>query len=676
MNLVKLDGNYTYQTRKAGLARLIANENVSVLFKYGIKTAAFDVAKRVVYLPIFAEGISNELMDLFVIHEMGHGLYTPPTKWEKSIKKLVAKYGISPLTAKDVLNVLEDVRINELLKTRFPGSVRDFSIGYRHRWERGDYGIKENQIPTLPLLDRVNLRAKIGHVVNVLMNTDESNLFDQFMAAKTWEDVERNAHDLIKHVQKNSQDMGGAGGDGDVDAEKMEVDLGELDAELLKKLLKNLGKESGEGSGGIKMKISGADLEKLLGGQTEKNEENAQAKSVDKGNGGDLVYHSATDLRRESIVTYKDILTNRALRALETNNKFAEWFQDVNKSVTKMISLFEMKKAARAYRKTQINKTGMLNMNRIHHYRISDDVFRKNQVQNDGKNHGFIFMLDTSGSMMDNMIDTRRQAAMMALFAKRLGVPFEFYTFSSELDNRGVSFKPVKTGEFPALVADERVQLTRIFDNRMSPREFNAMLRRVIPGGGHQRRRGWIDAGGGTPLNSSLLAMYDLGLEFVKTNKVDILNFVFITDGGATDNFRVSRAGSSYSSIHGRDEIAIYDPETAKTYALGTTGDSNKDTKAVINYLRDRYADHGIERTTFVNFYIEHTRGEKLISVNKRGKNGVGYDVEWTIDPRALRRASISKTTEAEKFLEVAAAGAKDFNIFLQHFTETVAEGT
>ena len=60
---------------KGNLARLLASENLTVIHK-AVKTASFDVNKRVLTLPIW-QGISNRVYDMLVGHEVGHALFTP-----------------------------------------------------------------------------------------------------------------------------------------------------------------------------------------------------------------------------------------------------------------------------------------------------------------------------------------------------------------------------------------------------------------------------------------------------------------------------------------------------------------------------------------------------------------------------------------------------------------------
>ena len=64
-----------------------------------------------------------------------------------------------------------------------------------------------------------------------------------------------------------------------------------------------------------------------------------------------------------------------------------------------MVQQFQMKQAADLDARTSFAKTGVLNTNNMINYRWSEDIFLKNEVHADGKNHGIVMYLDWSGSM-------------------------------------------------------------------------------------------------------------------------------------------------------------------------------------------------------------------------------------------------------------------------------------
>ena len=61
---------------KSLLAKLLATENITMQRSASASTAAFDIKNRVLILPVW-QGISNDLEDMLVVHEVGHALDTP-----------------------------------------------------------------------------------------------------------------------------------------------------------------------------------------------------------------------------------------------------------------------------------------------------------------------------------------------------------------------------------------------------------------------------------------------------------------------------------------------------------------------------------------------------------------------------------------------------------------------
>ena len=61
---------------------------------------------------------------------------------------------------KDFVNVLEDARIERMMKVTYPGLRKSFFVGYRELWEHDFFGVKNDDPNTLSLIDRINLYFK------------------------------------------------------------------------------------------------------------------------------------------------------------------------------------------------------------------------------------------------------------------------------------------------------------------------------------------------------------------------------------------------------------------------------------------------------------------------------------------------------------------------------------
>ena len=99
---------------RVGIAKLMSAENLYVQHS-NVPTAAFNTKDRVLHLPVWKEGVSDDLYRLMITHEVGHALFTPSKGWEKEATSKAMKF---------VLNVVEDARIERMILARYPGNRR------------------------------------------------------------------------------------------------------------------------------------------------------------------------------------------------------------------------------------------------------------------------------------------------------------------------------------------------------------------------------------------------------------------------------------------------------------------------------------------------------------------------------------------------------------------------
>ena len=94
-----------------------------------------------------------------------------------------------------------------------------------------------------------------------------------------------------------------------------------------------------------------------------------------------------------------------------------------------------MKKSAGAYARATTSRTGILDTSKLHTYKYNEDLFKKVSIVPDGKNHGLIFVLDWSGSMAREMLDTIKQLYNLIWFCNKVQIPFEVYAFTENFPN-------------------------------------------------------------------------------------------------------------------------------------------------------------------------------------------------------------------------------------------------
>jgi hypothetical protein len=182
---------------QSSVARLLATENITVTHKKGIKTAYFDVKHRVLGLPVWKDK-GKVVYDMLVGHEVSHALFTPVDGFEKFLEKEDRKYF-------DILNIIEDIRIERLIKDKYAGMPRIFNGAYKELVENDFFGINDKDVPSLGFLDRLNLRGKIGTVVDIPLNEEEEALYQECYAAETFDDVVELYHKVKKFAKEEAE---------------------------------------------------------------------------------------------------------------------------------------------------------------------------------------------------------------------------------------------------------------------------------------------------------------------------------------------------------------------------------------------------------------------------------------------------------------------------------------
>ncbi len=158
---------------KSQLAKLLATEDLVVEHKR-VETAQFNVQSRVLTLPVW-ENTTDDVIDMLVSHEVGHALYTPDREWWN--------YQMNP----SIVNIVEDARIEKLMKRRYEGIAKTFYKGYTELHKKDFFQVKQKDISEMNLLDRINLQFKIGTHYNIPFSTDEMFYVNKVSLCETFD---------------------------------------------------------------------------------------------------------------------------------------------------------------------------------------------------------------------------------------------------------------------------------------------------------------------------------------------------------------------------------------------------------------------------------------------------------------------------------------------------------
>ena len=180
---------------KSQLAKLLATEDLVVEHRK-VETACFNVHTRVLTLPMW-EKASNEVYDMLVGHEVGHALYTPDENWIKDCK-------IPP----QFVNIVEDVRIEKLMKRRYAGISKTFYRGYNELADEDFFCIENEDVSKMNLADRVNLYFKIGNFCDIFIKDgEEKEIVNMIDSTETFADVLFVSKILYEYCKKKQSDQ-------------------------------------------------------------------------------------------------------------------------------------------------------------------------------------------------------------------------------------------------------------------------------------------------------------------------------------------------------------------------------------------------------------------------------------------------------------------------------------
>ena len=462
---------------KGQLAKLLATEDL-IIENRKVETAMFDVERRVLTLPMW-EKASASVYDLLVGHEVGHALYTPVDNWKKDYPDLPMSY----------VNILEDVRIEKLMKRKYAGIVKTFFNGYKELSSQDFFELEENDVEEMGLPDRLNLNAKIGNFVDVPFSDGENYFINKANKTETFQEVLDLSIELFDYMKEQIKDSMASNG-GELDEEWKvgnDFSIGESSEGIpFQETESDQDGDSEETKGQSKESQSTPDLgsdfdtedmeaaSDITGGEhggletiTDKtlsdNLENLNNK--DRPSSRDPEYCTIPELKLDNLhIKVNDIhstlddwyteqqrrydlsrieMPGRSERNVyqEVDNEYRLFRRSAQKEVNYLVKEFECRKSADAYARATVSKTGVLDCTKLHSYKYNEDLFKKITTLPDGKNHGLIFVLDWSGSMSTVLMDTIKQLYNLVWFCKKVQIPFQVFAFTNEW-NRYSQYDP------------------------------------------------------------------------------------------------------------------------------------------------------------------------------------------------------------------------------------------
>lgn len=645
-------------------AKLLATENITVV-RSRVRTASFDIKSRVLTLPQWKE-MSPIVEGMLVGHEVGHALYTDETYLAPIIEnRKMMSY----------MNVLEDVRIEKLIKRKYPGIRKTMNEGYKELNEKDFFGVsKTPNLESLNLIDRINLYFKAGYSCGVKFTPEEKVFVLRAEQTETPDDVIQLANDVYafskEQAEKRAQERKNNKNELDEadDEEELEQleDIDDIESDFIDDSEMDDSDETednedndgfdkyeqpdaGRGRTELTQDEKDALLEQKMQQQVEEELESKTEKVFSEkleelaDESTEYNYYQLDEQYVfDPIVGFKQILSETKTieeHYSERDKKEYEKFNlESGRVVNYLIKEFEMRKSATLYKRAQQSKIGSLDMKKIWSYKLNDDLFKRVMTMPKGKNHGMIFLLDWSGSMDMVLDDTVKQVISLAMFCQRAQIPYQVFAFSSQyticktdVDQSRLRDKRIAWGSQNKYLSNGVTDfaLLEFFSSKMSNVEFNTMVKRLI----NHRNLRYVDSNdygtGGTPLNEALGYMVNYIAQFIKSNSIEKMSLITLTDGEggslhggfrhSLDEYRYDRT-TEFKKINMKH--FLQDPVTKKTYEISRY--SNFQTEAILRMIKDRY------NVNSVGFYIcRNARRdlEQAIKCNLPGFTGSAYNM-------------------------------------------------
>ena len=622
------------------VARLLATENIT-LIRSDVSTASFDIKNRVLTLPTWKEmNVAEELM--LVLHETAHALFTSLDDYEVVFTEMKHLIGYA--------NIIEDVRIEKLMKERYQGSRKQFSEGYKSLNNRDFFGVNTHDLDNLLLIDKINLYYKVGRLCGVSFDKTEEQFVMRAERVNTIPEVIELAKDIYafskqkqeqekKEIQEQLASEAIAGEESSNGEEDTEYDMntGNSSYDSDEDSDEDSGDESdtkadGNPQGGAGSEDSSSEdttADKGLESITEKAYQSQIEQLADTNL--KIRYFEPTannNVFEHVLVSYKECIEDiKQQIAAEVNafgvpNQHRSFVVQHNKKIDKfktennpfinyLVKEFDMRKSATEYSKAKIAKIGQLDMKKIYAYKLKEDLFKQVMSKPEGKNHGMIFLLDWSGSMSGMMENTVEQVIALAKFCQRIQIPFQVFAFTDSYMEAKMRLGKMRKGE--NLIPNEKdtngfhvsqFHLLELFSHRMKLSEFNFMQDALLSNVYHYAKYWGL---GGTPLNEALLFMTDYVGEFKRMHNVEKLSFITLTDGEGCTLFGKEKIlnGKAFwgdTKIH---KSILRDSVTGRQYSISEF--SRDQTTTFLQIIKDRH------NVNTVGFFVIPTASRGII---------------------------------------------------------------
>lgn len=546
---------------KRMLAECLATEKIKIIYSRKVKTPSFDPIQRKLTLPNWV--VSENVENLVIGHEMAHALFSHLTKEEIDFFEKHGFHALGEAVYKDnphvgwsYYQIIEDFLVEKRMKEKYKGTKKDFSLGYRELMEKNFFGIQKQD--EMLLIDKLNVYFKVRYSCSVPVQfTEEERPFvEKCENLNTKEDVLSVAKEVFQfclNKMKSKQDENKESDD--------KSDVTSSDS--------SVGASNNSSSG----ESSVVNINTPVSQRTFNFNLNSTIDMDDT-----VKYYDCPSCDFLPIVTYKELLEKSKNKKQLYMERIVEYKKSCETSVNVMIQEFMRKKAAKDYEKSQVFKTGIINTNKLSHYKFSEDIFKKIKEVKKGKSHALILCVDWSSSMKKSISHTMDQLYRIIFFCRKMNIPFEVYLFSGNIMFTDIKPFPKKTRKKTDVdmipVKMNNFSLFNIFSSKMNNDEFHKMLYEMVRHTLNIENDPIYDMLS-TPLDECIVAMNKFIPQYKKDNNVEIMNVIFLSDGDSDPKEWGSTQSNNYIYYDGKSYRIRVNPTNTLLKILKEKTDSN-----------------------------------------------------------------------------------------------------
>ena len=690
---------------KSQLAKLLATEDLIVEHR-SIETAQFNVHTRVLTLPQW-ERASNDVYDMLVGHEVGHALFTPDEDPPANIPH-------------SFVNIVEDARIEKLMKRKYLGLGKTFFKGYKELSEQDFFCLENEDVSKMNLADRANLFFKIGGHTNILIKDSEKEIIDMISDCETFADVlvaaealykfckEEKKQEKISNIETPQQEQGGGTEITQQPQPQIETPTSEGGSD---------GEQSEQSQNKSEEKIEGPG-----DSQIEENYE-PETKTVDKLEerlrdlvrdvGVDNIYVEVPKVNLDTVIaknedvhaaidnTFNLCASNSATGYdiySDVDSEYTKFKRSAQKEVSYLVKEFECRKAADSYARATTSRTGVLDCSKLHTYKYNEDLFRKVTTLANGKNHGLVFVLDWSGSMSHVLKDTCKQLFNLIWFCRKVSIPFDVYAFTNDwnrpvYDHSNKEYIPAnlvhhyekKEG---LLCVPENFTMMNILTSKVSSKEMERQMNNIWRVANYYSSSWGCRysipeqlALSGTPLNEAMVSLHQILPKFQKENDVQKVQCIVLTDGEANQlSYHTEiKTGRSEPYIGNRrcdcECTFLRDRKLGTTYKFGWG--YHEFTKTMLRNLKDKFPQvnfigirviEGRNINGFIKlFYSSYNEISKLQQDWRKNRSicirDSGYDAYFALSSSSLSQDSSFDVDDGATKAKIKSAFVKSLKV-------------